>query len=129
LDGDFNRIVKVVKSGSKKPMAKDKYYPLYVMNKATLAHEEIPERFNKYFPVPANIVSDEPLVTQSTIDPADFGEYLSLISKYDLNTEIVPKVKLESYIKAKKKKFQKENDKALSEFDDDDKPKEQIPEE
>lgn len=119
LDGDFKRIVKVVKSTGKKPIKGEKYFPLYAINKVTLDHVEIPERFNKYFVTPANVVTETPLNYTTDVDPADFGEYLSIISMYDLNTEIVPNIKLQKYIEAKRKKQQKDNDKKLAEFDDD----------
>lgn len=133
LDGDMNRIIKVVKPGSKKLIEPEKYYPLYVINKVTLEYAEIPERFNKYFPKPGNLARENLEPTVTNIAPEDFGEYLGIISKYDLNGEIVPKVQLEKYIKAKKKKQDKDNAKALAEFDDEEgmpsKPKEELPDE
>lgn len=107
LDKNLNRIVEIIKVRTKKAIPDDKFYPLYAIDKVNLVYVEIPEKFWKIIGNPNEFVANE-----------DFGEYLSYITRYDLNTAIIPHYQLDKYIKSAKKKQEKKDAKALAEFDD-----------
>ena len=71
----LKRNINMVKTGSKKPLSDEDKYPLYIINEKTLEYEEIPERFWKIIGNP-----------NAEIQSNDFTEYLSIISKYGLNS-------------------------------------------
>lgn len=104
LDVDLSRKVEFIKSKTKKPIADSDFYPLFVVDKSTLDYCEVPEKFWKIIGNPDASVNNE-----------DFPEYLSIITKYGLNTVVVPKYDLEKYIKRISKKLEK----AALEADDD----------
>jgi hypothetical protein len=107
LNNKLQRIVEVIKTRTKKPIPDEKFYPLYVIDKVNLVYTEIPEKFWKIIGNPNEFVA-----------PEDFGEYLSIISKYDLNTAIVSNFELEKFIARTKKSQAKKDAKKLSEFED-----------
>lgn len=82
------RKVEVVKSRSRtKPDAEEvDIYPLYAVDSTTLDYMEIPENCQKY-------------IGNDSIDvPKEFfPQYLSVISRFGLNTVIVPKPELKKY--------------------------------
>lgn len=94
LDSNLKRSVEVITVKSKKPLTDDQIYPLYVVDRDSLQYVEVPEKFWKII---GNADADIP--------EKDFAEYLSVITKYGLDSTIVPKFELEKYIKrlAKKK--------------------------
>jgi DNA/RNA endonuclease G (NUC1) len=94
LDSNLKRSVEVITVKSKKPLTDDQIYPLYVVDRDSLEYVEVPEKFWKII---GNADADIP--------EKDFAEYLSVITKYGLDSTIVPKFELEKYIKrlAKKK--------------------------
>lgn len=135
LDKNLKRMVEIIKPRTKKPIPQEKYYPLYAIDKVNLVYTEIPSKFNLYFDSPYNIVGNTEIISESVaieevksvervsqqlpeVPPDLFGEYLMYITKYDLNTAIIPHFQLEKYIKSAKKKQEKKDAKALSEFDD-----------
>jgi hypothetical protein len=81
------RKVELVKSRSRsKEFTNEETFPLYAVDSKTLAYSEIPESCQEYIgnpdkPVPANL----------------FPVYISAISKFGLNTVIVPKHELTKY--------------------------------
>jgi DNA polymerase elongation subunit (family B) len=99
LDSKLKRTVEVIKIKSKKEISDSKMYPLYTLDRSTLEYEEVPEKFWKIIGNPEVDVSEE-----------EFPEYISVISKYGLNTSIVPKCELEKYILKLKTKKEKEED-------------------
>jgi hypothetical protein len=93
LDTNLKRSVEVVVAKSKKPLTDDQIYPLYTVDQASLGYTEVPQKFWKIIGNPDIDVPEE-----------DFAEYLSVITKYGLNTTIVPKIELEKYLKRLAKK-------------------------
>jgi hypothetical protein len=63
-------------------------YPLYVLDKESLEYTEVSEKFWKIIGNPEVFVSDE-----------DYPEYLETITRYGLNSLIIPKYELDKYIK------------------------------
>lgn len=106
LDVDLTRKVEFIKSRTKKPIPEEKFYPLFVIDKTTLEHTEVPEKFWHIIGNPDAAPSDE-----------DYPEYLATITKYGLNTVIVPNSDLDKYIKRITKKLEKD---ALKGADSDD---------
>ena len=96
LDTNLKRSVEVVVAKSKKPLTDDQIYPLYTVDQASLGYTEVPQKFWKIIGNPDIDVPEE-----------DFAEYLSVITKYGLNTTIVPKIELEKYLKRLAKKREK----------------------
>ena len=96
LDSELKRKVEVVVAKSKKPLTEDQLYPLYVVDRESLQHEEVPQKFWKLIGTPDVEIAE-----------ADFPEYLSIITKYGLNTTIVPKIELDKYLKRLTKKKEK----------------------
>lgn len=89
---DFKRFVKFnMPKTTKKVLTPDDIYPLYVVDCMTLVYEEMPRHLEQYVTKVDGQVPDELL-----------DEYVSVISKYKKNTEIVPKFELEKYIKKRK---------------------------
>ena len=73
---------------TKREMTPDEIYPLYIVHRMTLENVEFPRHLEKYF------------VRQDLDVPADiFEEYISAISKYGIDTVLVPKFNLAKYIK------------------------------
>lgn len=93
LDSNLKRAVDVVKVKSKKELTDDQLYPLYVVDRDSLNYVEVPQKFWKIIGNPeADVPEDE------------FAEYLSIITKYGLNSTIVPKFELDKYLKKLTKK-------------------------
>jgi hypothetical protein len=89
---DFKRFVKFnMPKTTKKVLTPNDIYPLYVVDCMTLVYEEMPRHLEQYVTKVDGQVPDELL-----------DEYVSVISKYKKNTEIVPKFELEKYIKKRK---------------------------
>ena len=95
LDPNLTRVVDFVKTKTKKEIKESDFFPLYVINRATLETSEVPEKFWKIIGNPEAKVADD-----------DFGEYLATITKYGLNSTIVPKIDLEKYKKKLIKKME-----------------------
>lgn len=95
LDNNLNRQVEVIKTRTKKEIKPEDFYPYYAIDFVKLDYTEVPRKFDKYLENPG-----------TDIEPDDFAEYLSYISKYDLNTRIVPKFELQKFIKKRKKKLE-----------------------
>lgn len=104
LNAKLKRNVNLVTPKTKKVLTDDQIYPLYVVDSNTLDKIEVPEKFWKIIGNANADVSEE-----------DFEEYLSIITRYGLNTIIIPKFELEKYIKrVSKKKGIVEDEKQLS---------------
>jgi hypothetical protein len=88
LDENLRRQVEVVKVKTKKEITDDQMYPLYVLDKESLEYTEVSEKFWKIIGNPEVFVSDE-----------DYPEYLETITRYGLNSLIIPKYELDKYIK------------------------------
>lgn len=98
LTSTLSRNVSVIKSRSrKKDFTDEETYPLYAVHTQTLEYTEIPESCQTYIGNPDVQV------------PADlFPTYLQAVSKYGLNTVIVPKHELVKYRDRVAKKLGKE---------------------
>lgn len=96
LDQNLKRAVEMVKAKGKKAEDEANLYPLYVVNQDSLEHEEVPEKFWRIIGNP-----------EAEVEETDFPEYLSVLTKYGLDTVIVPKMELEKYIKRLTKKKEK----------------------
>ncbi len=107
IDINLKRAVEVITPKSKKPLTDSDIYPLYVVNQETLEHEEVVEKFWKIIGNAEANVSDD-----------DFPEYLSTITKYGLNSVIVPKFELPKYLKRVERKHQKALEKLEIEDED-----------
>lgn len=90
----LKRNIEMVKTGSKKPLSDEEKYPLYIINTENLEYEQIPEKYWKVVGNPNAEVKNE-----------DFNEYLGIITKYGLNTKVVPNSKLKPYIKRTAKRL------------------------
>ena len=97
----LKRNIEFAKTGSKKPLSDEEMYPLYIINTETLEYEEVPQKF-------WHIIGNP----NADIKKENFNEYLDIISKYGLNTQVIPNVKLEPYIKrvAKRKGIETETE-------------------
>ena len=83
----LSRHVEIVKSRSRsKDFTDEETYPLYVVHSETLEYEAIPESCQQYIGNPDVDVPKELMLT-----------YLSYVSRYGLNTVIVPKHELKKY--------------------------------
>lgn len=101
LTATLNRKVDVIKSRSRsKTFTDEETYPLYSVNSETLEYYEIPESCQSIIGNP-----------DAAIPPELFPIYISAISKYGLNTVIVPKHELAKYREriAKKKGLEVED--------------------
>lgn len=107
----LKRNIEMVKTGSKKPLSDEDKYPLYIINEKTLVYEQIPERFWKIIGNP-----------NAEIKKEDFNDYLDLISKYGLNTKVVPNSKLHQFRKRTAKRLKIE----LEEYSQEEKPQVEI---
>ena len=96
LDPNLKRAVVVVKAKGKKAEDDANLYPLYLVNQDSLEYEEVPEKFWRILGNP-----------DADVDEADFPEYLTILTKYGLDTIVVPKMELEKYIKRLTKKKEK----------------------
>ncbi len=94
VDEYLKRRVEVVKAKSKKELTDDQLFPLYAVNSQSMEYTEICSKFWKLIGNPEADVSEE-----------DFPEYLSEITRYGLNTTIVPKFELDKYLKKLSKKL------------------------
>jgi len=96
LDTNLKRAVDVVTVKSKKVLTDADIYPLYIVDQETLEYVEVPEKFWK-------------VIGNADVDVAeeDFQEYLGVITRYGLNTTIVPKPELDKYLKRMTKKKEK----------------------
>lgn len=109
LTSNLKRHVDKITPKSKKPITDDQLYPLYVVDRESLEYIEVPEKFWKTIGNPDADISDE-----------DYDEYIATITKYGLNTSIVPKFELPKYLKRLSKKQEKEAEKqAKLEFEED----------
>lgn len=90
----LKRNIEMVKTGSKKELSDEEMYPIFIINEKTLEYEEVPEKFWKVVGNPGAEVKEQ-----------DFTAYLDIITKYGLNTKIVPNSKLEPYIKRASKRL------------------------
>lgn len=97
LDVNLKRKVELVVVKGKKPLTEDQIYPLYAVDQESLQYVEVPQKFWK-------VIGN----AEVEVPESDFAEYLSTITKYGLNTTIVPKVELEKYLKRLTKKREKE---------------------
>lgn len=87
LTANLTRKVEVIKTRSRKKETSDSdMYPLYAVNSETLEYSQIPESCQEY-------VSNSDLKVPQEL----FMLYLSSISKYGLNTVVVPNVELHKY--------------------------------
>jgi len=93
LDTNLKRSVEMIVAKSKKPLTADQIYPLYIVDKESMSYVEVPEKFWKIIGNPGVDVSED-----------DFPEYISVITKYGLNSIIVTKLDLEKYLKRLAKK-------------------------
>jgi DNA polymerase elongation subunit (family B) len=109
LDSNLKRAVELVTVKSKKILTDAEIFPLYVVDQETLQYVEVPEKFWK---VIGNADADIP--------EEDFQEYLGVITKYGLNTTIVPKPELDKYLKRMTKKKEKANPALVLEEEDND---------
>jgi hypothetical protein len=76
---------------TKKVLTPDDIFPLYVIHSMTLEYVEFPNSVSQYF------------IKRDSDVPTDVSqEYVSYISKYGMNTEVVPKFELQKYIKKRK---------------------------
>ena len=98
LDINLKRAVELITVKSKKVLTDADIYPLYAVDQESLEYTEVPEKFWKIIGNP-NV----------DIPETDFQEYLGIITKYGLNTTIVPKPELEKYLKRLTKKKEKAN--------------------
>jgi hypothetical protein len=98
LDINLKRAVEVITVKSKKVLTGADIYPLYVVDQDSLDYVEVPEKFWKVIGNP-----------EADVPETDFHEYLGIITKYGLNTTIVPKPELEKYLKRLTKKKEKAN--------------------
>jgi len=88
---DFKRIVKYNMPKVKTVLKPEHIYPLYIINNISLEYVEMPNHLEKYF------------TRQDLEIPEElFDEYISYISKYGRNTEVVPNFELQKYIKKRK---------------------------
>ena len=94
IDKYLRREVEFKTTKSAKPLTDDQLYPLYVVDSDTLEYSEVPEKFWKVIGNPDASPSDE-----------DFDEYLSVITRYGLNTVVVINKNLKSYRKRIAKKL------------------------
>jgi len=90
----LKRNIEMVKTGSKKPLSDEELFPLYVINQKTLEYIEVPEKYWKIIGNPSAHIKNE-----------DFNEYLDIISKYGLETKVVPNSKLHPYRKRTAKRL------------------------
>jgi hypothetical protein len=87
LNPSLSRRVEVIKSRSRsKEFTPEETFPLYAVNSETLEYAEIPESCQGYIGNP-----------DAKVPPALFPIYISSISKFGLNTVIVPKHELTKY--------------------------------
>lgn len=87
LTPSLTRKVELVKSRSRsKEFTAEETYPLYAVDSNTLEYSEIPESCQEYIGHP-----------DKQVPPTIFPVYISAISKYGLNTVIVPKHELAKY--------------------------------
>jgi DNA polymerase elongation subunit (family B) len=94
LNVHLNRNVEMVKTGTRKALTEEEMYPLFVINTKTLQYNEIPEKFWKIIGDPKAKVPDDA-----------FNEYIDIISKYGLDTKIVPSAKLQAFRKRTAKRL------------------------
>ena len=95
LNIKLKREVEFKTTNSKKPLTQEQLFPLHAVDSETLEHSEIPEKFWEVINNPDLEPSDE-----------DFDEYLSVISRYGLNTVIVINKNLTPYRKRIAKKLE-----------------------
>jgi hypothetical protein len=98
LDINLKRAVDLITVKSKKVLTDADIYPLYAVDQDTLEYVEVPEKFWKVIGNP-----------EADVPESDFQEYLEVITKYGLNTTIVPKPELDKYLKRLTKKKEKLN--------------------
>lgn len=98
LDSNLKRAVELITVKSKKVLTDAEIFPLYVVDQESLEYVEVPEKFWKVIGNPDADIPEE-----------DFQEYLGVITKYGLNTTIVPKPELDKYLKRLAKKKEKSN--------------------
>jgi hypothetical protein len=107
LDSNLKRKVEVVVAKSKKPLTDDQIYPLYVVDQESMAYVEVPQKFWKIIGNPEVDVPEN-----------DFAEYLSTITRFGLNSTIVPKIELDKYLKRLTKKKEKAAESEEEEIED-----------
>lgn len=98
LDPNLKRAVEMVKAKGKKAEDEANLYPLYLVNQDSLEYEEVPEKFWRILGNP-----------DAEVEDVDFPEYLSVLTKYGLDTVVVPKMELDKYLKRLTKKKEKGN--------------------
>lgn len=96
LDQDLKRAVPYVNSKTKKVLTDEDLFPLYVIDIESLDYVEVPEKFWKIIGNPEADVPEE-----------HYGEYLSTITKYGLNSAVVTKIELPKYIKRLERKAER----------------------
>ncbi len=109
LDSNLKRTVELVTVKSKKVLTDAEIFPLYIVDQETLEYVEVPEKFWKVIGNPEADIPEE-----------DFQEYLGVITRYGLNTTIVPKPELDKYLKRMIKKKEKSNPTPILEEEEND---------
>jgi hypothetical protein len=96
LNPQLKRAVTLIPAKGKKAEDPASLYPLYAVNSETMEHSEVPEKFWKIIGNPEMEVSD-----------LDTAEYIEVLTRYGLDTIIVPKLELDKYLKRIAKKIEK----------------------
>ena len=96
LNPQLRRAIEVVKHKPKKGQV-EQQFPIFIVDSETLDNTIVPESIQQYIADP-----------EIKVPPQLMPQYLSVISKYGVNTIVVPEVELTKYIdKIKKKKATK----------------------
>jgi hypothetical protein len=96
LNQQLRRAIEVVKHKPKKGQA-EQQFPIHIVDSESLESTLVPESIQQYIADP-----------ESKVPPQLMPQYLSLVSKYGLNTVVVPDAELKKYIdKVTKKKATK----------------------
>ena len=96
LNPQLKRAVTLIPAKGKKADDETSLYPLYAVNAETMEHTEVPEKFWKIIGNPEAEVAD-----------SDSAEYIEVLTRYGLDTTIVPKLELDKYLKRLAKKIEK----------------------
>lgn len=97
LDEELKRAVPYVNTKTKKVLTDDDLFPLYVIDIESLDYVEAPEKFWKIIGNPNADIPEE-----------HYAEYLSVITKYGLNSAVVTKIELPKYLKRLERKAERE---------------------
>lgn len=106
LNEDLQRDIPVVKIQLKREVEPEEVFPMYVINEETLEYIEVPESINPY------LDNFKTMQLNTAKMPQDvYMTYVDYISKFGVNTRLVPKMQLEKYIARIEKK--QENDRIM----------------